>query len=131
MYGSIPYMIPNIGMQTAAPAASAIAGASNLGKAAAAGTSLFSKINWSSLLSNTQKTLNVVNQAIPLYYQIKPVFNNIKTLGRIGKEFTKIGNSSTTDNITNNDINTQIKNEEINSANQETTQEVPEPMFFL
>ena len=27
-------------------------------------------INWAGLLSNTQKTLNIVNQAIPIVYQV-------------------------------------------------------------
>ena len=42
-----------------------------------------SKINWSNLLNNTQKTLNVINQAIPLYYQVKPIYNNAKTMFRM------------------------------------------------
>ena len=37
-------------------------------------------INWSNLLTNTQKTLNVINQAIPVYYQIKPIWGNAKTM---------------------------------------------------
>ena len=37
-------------------------------------------INWSNLLSNTQKTLNVINQAIPVYYQVKPIWSNAKTM---------------------------------------------------
>ena len=41
------------------------------------------KFNWSGFLSNTQKTLNVVNQAIPIFYQIRPIWNNAKTMFRI------------------------------------------------
>ena len=41
------------------------------------------KINWSNILNNTQKTLNVINQAIPVYYQIKPIYNNAKTMFRM------------------------------------------------
>ena len=41
------------------------------------------KINWSNILNNTQKTLNVINQAIPVYYQIKPIYNNAKTMLRM------------------------------------------------
>lgn len=41
------------------------------------------KINWSNILNNTQKTLNVINQAIPVYYQIKPIFSNAKTMFRM------------------------------------------------
>ena len=40
-------------------------------------------INWSNILTNTQKTLNVINQAIPVYYQIKPIYNNAKTMFRM------------------------------------------------
>ena len=46
-------------------------------------------INWSGLLSNTQKTLNIVNQAIPIVYQIKPIVNNAKTMFKVASEFTK------------------------------------------
>lgn len=41
------------------------------------------KINWSTLLNNTQKTLNIINQAIPVFYQIKPMWNNTKTIFKI------------------------------------------------
>jgi len=41
------------------------------------------KVNWSNLLSNTQKTLNIINQAIPVFYQIKPAWNNTKTIFKI------------------------------------------------
>ena len=40
-------------------------------------------INWSNILNNTQKTLNVINQAIPVYYQIKPIWSNAKTMLRM------------------------------------------------
>lgn len=45
--------------------------------------SLKNKINISSILTNTQKTLNVVNQAIPLVYQVKPIVNNAKTIFKV------------------------------------------------
>lgn len=41
------------------------------------------KINWSNILNNTQKTLNVINQAIPVYYQVKPIWGNAKTMFRM------------------------------------------------
>lgn len=135
MYGSIPYMIPNMGM-TSAPIANSLASASNLGNglsaAKAAGTSFLGKINWASILSNTQKTLNVVNQAIPLYYQVKPVFKNLGALGRITKEFSKMGNvNSNGVNQTNN-----VQTETQNVINNETgdainVNEIPNPTFFL
>lgn len=46
-------------------------------------------INWSSLLSNTQKTLGIINQAIPAFYQIRPIFNNMKTMFKVVNEMNK------------------------------------------
>lgn len=48
-----------------------------------AGLGSLGKINWGSILNNTQKTLNVINQAIPVYYQMKPIYNNAKTMFRV------------------------------------------------
>lgn len=40
-------------------------------------------IKWANLLEGTQKTLGVINQAIPIVYQIKPIVNNAKTIFKI------------------------------------------------
>lgn len=45
--------------------------------------SLLGKFSFSGFLNGASKTLNVVNQAIPVYYQIKPMFQNAKTMFRI------------------------------------------------
>lgn len=50
-------------------------------------------IKWGALLTNTQKTLNVINQAIPVYYQIKPVWQNIRSFGHIMSAFNKNDNN--------------------------------------
>lgn len=136
MYTSFPYMMPSFGMQAASPVTSSVANIGNLGNAASAvktaGTSIFSKINFGSILSNTQKTLNVVNQAIPLYYQVKPVFKNIRALSKIGKEFTKIGDSTSTDFTTTPSAeNNNLQVNEVVQNAEEITREVPEPTFFL
>lgn len=47
-------------------------------------------INWSSLLTNTQKTLNIINQTIPVIKQAKPVINNAKTMFKVMNEFKKV-----------------------------------------
>lgn len=47
-------------------------------------------VNWSSILSGTQKTLNIVNQTIPLVKQISPVMSNAKTMFKIMNEFKKV-----------------------------------------
>ena len=127
MYGSMPYMMPGM----AIPASNA----ATLGSATKAGSSIFSKINLSSLLSNAQKTLGVVNQAIPLYYQVKPVFKNLKALSKIGKEFTKISennnrNSNKSENqkqVTNIiDNKDTVENNIIDNQN-----DYPTPTFYL
>ena len=41
------------------------------------------EINWQLILDGTQKTLGIINQAIPVFYQLKPMVNNAKTLFRI------------------------------------------------
>ncbi len=125
MYGSMPYMMPGM----VSPAANA----ATLGSATASGASIFSKINWSSLLSNAQKTLGVVNQAIPLYYQVKPVFKNLRALGKIGKEFTKISESN---NQNSNEVKQESKfdntnsNAVINNISNEQN-DYPTPRFYL
>lgn len=127
MYGSMPYMMPGM----AIPASNA----ATLGSATKVGSSIFSKINLSSLLSNAQKTLGVVNQAIPLYYQVKPVFKNLKALGKIGKEFTKINEN----NNQNSNRNTQQRSvTNISSNNDRATSNItdsqndyPTPTFYL
>lgn len=126
MYGSMPYMMPGM----AIPASNA----ATLGSAAKAGSSIFSKINWSSLLSNAQKTLGVVNQAIPLYYQVKPVFKNLKALGKIGKEFTKISennNQNSNENVQQETV-TNISNNNVTTSNITDSQnDYPTPTFYL
>jgi len=54
---------------------------SNLGGAGIKG--LLSKFSFSGFLNGASKTLNVVNQAIPIFYQVKPMINNAKTMFRI------------------------------------------------
>lgn len=45
--------------------------------------SFLKSISWSSFLDGTSKTLGVINQAIPLVYQVKPLVNNAKTIFKI------------------------------------------------
>lgn len=59
------------------------------------GLSMAKAINWSGLLDGTQKTLGVINQAIPIVYQVKPIINNARTMFKIADEIrTPSGNSS-------------------------------------
>ena len=45
--------------------------------------SIFKNLKWTEFLDGTQKTLGVINQAIPIVYQVKPLVNNTKTLFKI------------------------------------------------
>lgn len=47
------------------------------------GLSMLKNIKWGTLLDGTGKTLGVINQAIPVIYQVKPFFSNAKTLFKI------------------------------------------------
>lgn len=58
---------------------------------------LFRGINFSSILSGTQKTLGIVNQAIPLVKQAKPILNNAKTMFHVMNEFKKVDTPTTTE----------------------------------
>lgn len=40
-------------------------------------------INWGTILSNTQKSLGIINQAIPIVYQVKPIVNNARTMFKL------------------------------------------------
>lgn len=41
------------------------------------------KWSWNGFLTSTGKTLNVINQAIPIFYQVRPIVNNAKTMFRV------------------------------------------------
>lgn len=74
---------------------------------------LFSGLNLSSILSGTQKTLGIVNQAIPIIKQAKPVLNNAKTMFRVMNEFKKVDINTSTNNNYQNDTKNEINNTNI------------------
>lgn len=47
-------------------------------------------INWGSIINNTQRTLGLINQAIPVVKQVTPVVKNAKTMFRVMNEFKKV-----------------------------------------
>ena len=62
-------------------------------------------INWSTILNNTQRTLGIINQAIPVVKQMSPIVNNAKTMFRVMNEFKRIdAPKSATNKIDNQDI---------------------------
>ena len=84
--------------------------------------SLFSGIKWSSILNGTQKTLNVINQAIPIIKQAGPVINNVKTMFKVMNEFKKI-------EVPQNNIN-EKNTPEINNQIIKTEGVINGPTFF-
>lgn len=83
------------------------------------GLSLTKSINWAALLDGTQKTLGVINQAIPVYYQVKPIIGNAKTLFKIAN----VINEPTVNNTQIEDIKTPT-NTTIPSTNNS-------PIFYI
>ena len=49
-----------------------------------------SKITFSGILNGASKTLGVINQAIPVFYQVKPIWNNAKTMFRVVKGINSV-----------------------------------------
>ena len=76
---------------------------------------ILKKINFSNILNTTQKTLNIVNQAIPLVYQVKPIVTNAKTIFKI---IGAVKNDGNTKNRTFNQSRNNIR--ETNSTNKQT-----------
>ena len=75
------------------------------------------KINWTNILNNTQKTLNLINQAIPVYYQVKPIYNNAKTMFRMV-------------NALKDDSDTKNNNLNTNATKKEPSDNNDGPVFF-
>lgn len=93
-------------------------------------SSLRGKFNWSNLLNNTQKTLNIINQAIPVFYQIKPIWNNTKTVFKIMGAIKEDNNTNPTNNTsTNYRSNNQAKTNNAPINNTEVNDNTPN--FFL
>ncbi|MFA5407355.1 MAG: VrrA/YqfQ family protein [Bacilli bacterium] len=82
--------------------------------------------NWSDLLNNTQKTLSVINQAIPIFYQVKPIWNNAKTMFKVMGEMGKINNSHPNTTNQNNSTKMADNNQTSYAQNKDN-----EPTFFI
>ena len=79
------------------------------------GITFFKNIKWATLLDGTQKTLGVINQAIPIVYQVKPMVSNARTLLKIAS-----GLNSPTTTV-----------EEVNKTPIKTTTTNNSPVFYL
>ena len=68
-------------------------------------------INWNNILNNTQSTLGIINQAIPIVYQIKPLFSNARTLFRVASALNS--NDDEKEEINDNNYSNNISYEEV------------------
>ena len=55
-------------------------------------------INFGNIINGTQRTLNLINQAIPLVKQVSPVVKNAKTMFKVMNEFKKTDTPKTENN---------------------------------
>lgn len=67
--------------------------------------SMLKNIGWSNLLDGTQKTLGVINQAIPIVYQVKPVVSNMRSVFKIANAIKSPDNNQSTNKSINNTNN--------------------------
>ena len=73
--------------------------------------------SFSTLLNGAEKTLNFVNQAIPVVKQVSPMMRNAKTMFRVMNEFKKV------DTPTNTQPQTPVANNS-NIQSEKTTSEI-------
>jgi len=62
-------------------------------------SNLFKKFSFTGFLNGASKTLNVVNQAIPIYYQVKPMISNAKTMFKVMNAVKNNDSKITTKNV--------------------------------
>ena len=89
-------------------------------------------INWSSILNGAQRTLGLVNQAIPLVKQAAPMVRNAKTMFKVMNEFKKVETPNT--NVSNSNTSNNVNNtSEMNNSNDENVQMLSDggPTFFI
>lgn len=91
---------------------------------------IFGGFNIGSLLNNTQKTLNLVNQAIPIVKQINPLVKNAKTMFRVMNEFKRMDDSPL---LTSNTVKQNSKIETIDKENSvsNNVNDNEGPIFFV
>ena len=81
-------------------------------------------INFSTILNGTQRTLNIINQAIPVIKQMSPVVKNAKTMFRVMNEFKKVDDKG--------NVSVQKQKSNSNFENAQTTNlNENAPTFFL
>ena len=85
--------------------------------------------NWSNILTNTQKTLGIINQALPIVYQVRPLLNNARTLFKIAGAINEKDDTKEETINYNQNLNNNISNDANNSY--EIEKDSYGPKFFL
>lgn len=80
-------------------------------------------INWNNILNNTQRTLGIINQAIPIVYQVRPLLTNARTLFRVASAL----NSNDDDEV--NEVREETNYN--SNVNYETKKDSNGPIFYL
>ena len=81
----------------------------------------FKKFNFNKILEGTQKTLGIINQAIPVIYQVKPLFNNIKTAFKVANIINRDDtNEKVMSNVNNNKMQTSSKEKKVEPSSSPT-----------
>ena len=99
--------------------------------------SLIRNIGWSNFLDGTQKTLGIINQAIPIMYQVKPVVANMRSMFKIANAINSPdSNISSSFNQNNNYSNNTNYNNSNNMSNNNYTNynqnnNSNRPVFYL
>lgn len=83
-------------------------------------------INWGTFLGNAQKTLGVINQAIPIVYQVRPILGNARTIFKIANGLRSTSNTNTRNEVIDNANNYTEKTTPIYN-----TENISKPIFFL
>ena len=99
---------------------------------------LLSKFSFSGFLNGASKTLNVVNQAIPIFYQVRPIINNAKTMFKIMgavKDDDSSKNNVVTETRNNNTSTSTISNRtnqrETTNSITPVNESIENPVFFI
>lgn len=103
------------------------------------GKGLLSKFSFSGFLNGASKTLNVVNQAIPIFYQVRPMINNAKTMFKIigAVQDNDSPKKAISPNTNSNETHTTISyaTQEQNNMNRKSEKEndvaTENPVFFI
>ncbi len=80
-------------------------------------SSLKGGLSLSTIMNGTQRTLGIINQAIPLIKQAAPMFKNAKTMFQVMNEFKKMDTPETASTTK----ESEVKTEEYSSG----------PQFFI